>query len=110
MPRTVFLYVDRLKFFYISRKKALDKIDVSKATGSDRIPTWILPEFSDVLAAPLTDGYNSSDREGTVPTSRKTADIIPVPKKFPPRSTETDTRPISLTPIAAKVFESIVLD
>ena len=35
--------------------------------------------------------------------------VIPLPKTKPIISVETDIRPISLTPIVAKVFESIVL-
>ncbi len=86
--------------FYISvptTTKGLDKIKVNKATRSDGIPAWILRDFSDLLAAPLTGIFNSS------------ADVVPVPKSHPYRSVERDIRPISLTPIAAKVFESIVL-
>ena len=37
------------------------------------------------------------------------ANVIPLPKTKPIISVETDIRPISLTPIVAKVFESIVL-
>ena len=37
------------------------------------------------------------------------ANVIPLPKTKPMISVETDIRPISLTPIVAKVFESIVL-
>ena len=36
--------------------------------------------------------------------------VVPVPKKHPPGSLENDIRPISLTPILAKVFEAIVLN
>ena len=38
------------------------------------------------------------------------ANIIPLPKSNPPASIHKDIRPISLTPIAAKVFESIVME
>ena len=38
------------------------------------------------------------------------ANIIPLPKSNPPSSIHKDIRPISLTPIAAKVFESIVME
>ena len=38
------------------------------------------------------------------------ANIIPLPKINPPASIYKDIRPISLTPIAAKVFESIVME
>ena len=34
---------------------------------------------------------------------------ITLPKKQPPRSIEKDIRPISLTPIVSKMFESIVM-
>ena len=43
------------------------------------------------------------------PIEWKTANVIPLPKRNPPVSIEKDIRPISLTPIAAKVFESIVM-
>ena len=65
-------------------------------------------EFSHVLA-PLTAIFNSSMREGVVPTMWKTADVIPIPQNHPPRSVQSDIRPISLTPIATKAFEAIVL-
>ena len=39
----------------------------------------------------------------------KTAHVIPLPKKQPPRSIEKVIRPISLTPIVSKIFESIVM-
>ena len=39
----------------------------------------------------------------------ETATVIPLPKKRPPESIENDIRPIALTPILAKVFESIVV-
>ena len=54
--------------------------------------------------------FNSSLREGKLPDLWKTATIVPVPKKHPPGSLENDIRPISLTPILAKVFEGIVLN
>ena len=39
----------------------------------------------------------------------KVATVIPVRKTNPPVSTEKDIRPISLTQIAANVFESIIM-
>ena len=38
------------------------------------------------------------------------ANIIPLPKVNPPASIGKDIRPIALTPIAANVFESIVME
>ena len=39
-----------------------------------------------------------------------TANVIPVPKVNPPNTIEKDVRPISLTPIASKTLESIILN
>ena len=90
-------------------KLALDNIKVNKATGPDRIPPWALKECSHLLAAPVTGIFNSSLREGVLPKLWKTATVIPLSKKHPPVSIDSDIRPISLTPIIAKVFESLVV-
>ena len=73
-------------------------------------PGWILKEHSNLLAPPITAIFNSSVREGIVPSTWKSAIVILVPKKRPPTQIKKDIRPISLTPIISKVFESIVLD
>ena len=90
-------------------QKALSEVKTRKATGPDQIPAWVLKDFSHVLAAPLAAIFNSSLREGVLPSLWKTATIVPLPKKHPPTSIEKDIRPISLTPIVSKVFEAIVL-
>ena len=89
--------------------EALCNVKVRKATGPDNIPAWLLKNHAEVLAPPLTAIFNNSLREGVVPIEWKTANVIPLPKRNPPVSIEKDIRPISLTPIAAKVFESIVM-
>ena len=48
-------------------------------------------------------------REGQVPELWKTADVIPLPKSRPAVSVDKDIRPISLTPIVAKVFETLLM-
>ena len=69
----------------------------------------MLKDHAIILAARLTVIFNSSLREGVIPNEWKMANVIPLPKTKPIISVETDIRPISLTPIVAKVFESIVL-
>jgi len=88
---------------------ALIKIKTGKATGPDNIPPWILKDFAHILSSPIAAIYNSSLREGVLPTMWRTATVVPLPKKRPPTSIEKDIRPISLTPIVAKTFESLVL-
>ena len=88
---------------------ALNRTKINKATGPDNIPPWILRDFSHILSRPLAAIYNSSLREGVLPDLWKTATVVPLPKKHPPTVIEKDIRPISLTPIVAKTFESLVL-
>ncbi|KAK2189426.1 hypothetical protein NP493_107g07014 [Ridgeia piscesae] len=89
--------------------KALESVKANKATGPNNIPAWVLRNYANVLAPPLTAIFNNSLREGVLPVEWKMANVIPLPKTSPPVSIEKDIRPISLTPIAAKVFESIIM-
>ena len=74
--------------------------------GPDNVPGFVLRDNASVLAAPLTCLFNSSLG---VPAMWKSANVIPLPKQKPPRSLEKDIRPISLTQIVSKVFESIIM-
>ena len=85
--------------------QALRKVKANKATGPDNVPAWILKNHANILAGPLTAIFNSSLREGIIPDTWKSANIIPVPKVNPPNTIEKDIRPISLTPIASKTLE-----
>ena len=77
--------------------EALCNVKVRKATGPDNIPAWLLKNHAEVLAPPLTAIFNCN------------SNVIPLPKRNPPVFIEKYIRPISLTPISAKVFESIVM-
>ena len=68
-----------------------------------------MKECSHLLAAPVTAIFNSSLREGVLLNQWKTVTVIPLSKKHPPVTIHNDIRPISLSPIIAKVFESQVL-
>ena len=45
---------------YISVLKKLSALNTNKASGPDSIPSWVLKENADVLAAPVADILNSS--------------------------------------------------
>ena len=66
-------------------------------------------DFAQQLAGPVTSIFNSSLCEGVLPKLWETVTVIPLPKKRPPESIENDIRSKALTPILAKLFESIVL-
>lgn len=87
-------------------QEKLAHIDTRKATGPDEIPSWILKDCAHLLASPVCAVFNSSLREGFVPTIWKSANICPLPKVNPPTQLEKHIRPISLTPVLAKVMES----
>ncbi len=85
---------------------ALRKINVKKAAGPDGLPGKLIREFACELSTPVTDIFNSSLSEGIVPQAWKDATIAPVPKETPARIAKL--RPISLTPLLAKVCEGFV--
>ena len=86
----------------------LRRVKTHKAPGPDGLPNWILHDFSAQLAGPVCAIFNASVREGFVPTRWKEANVIPVPKVQPPKSIESDLRPISLTATLGKILESFV--
>ena len=89
--------------------QSLRKVKTDKATGPDNVPAWILKHHGNIIAGSLTAIFNSSLREGIIPETWKSANVIPVPKVNPPNTIEKDVRPISLTPIAPKTVESMIL-
>ena len=87
-------------------RKKLARINTKKAAEPDNIPSWILKECVDILSGPVCALFNSSLREGFVPNMWKSAYIHQVPKVSPPTLLEKHIRPISLTPVLAKIMES----
>ena len=90
--------------------QTLRKVKTTKATGPDNVPAWTLRNHANILAGPLTAIFNSSLEEGIIPETWESAYVIPVPKVNPPNTIEKDVRPISLTTIASKTLESILLN
>ena len=87
--------------------KALKNVKVSKAVGSDNVPNRILKAGAEWLAAPLHHIFVKSVELRVFPDCWKLADVILVPKCKNPGI--SDFRPISLTPVISKVFETLVL-
>ena len=56
-------------------EKQLRKLDTSKAPGPDCVLSWVLKEFSQLLAGPVAAIYNSSLREGHVPCIWRAANV-----------------------------------
>ena len=62
------------------------------------------------LSQTVCSTYNSSIREGYVPTLWKSADVLPLGKIPQPQCVDSDLRPISLIPVLSKVLEGFVFN
>lgn len=80
------------------------RVNPQKAPGPDKIPGRVL---RGVLADVLTDIFNISVSQATVPRCFKTSIIVPVARKAVVLCLN-DYHPIALTPIVAKCFERLV--
>ena len=89
--------------------KLLKAIDVSKATGLDKIPNRLLKIAADVVAPSLTGIFNQSLVTGIFPSDWKMAKLSPIFKNGS-KSDLNNYRPISVIPTVAKSFEKIIYD
>ncbi|XP_059845379.1 uncharacterized protein LOC132404845 [Hypanus sabinus] len=77
-------------------RRTLYRVNPQNAAGPDDIPGRVLRGCADQLADVLTDIFNISLSNATVPTCFKAAIIVPMPKKSSV-SCLNDYRPIALT-------------
>ena len=85
--------------------KLLKAIDVSKATGLDKIPNRLLKITADVVAPCLTGIFNQSLVTSIFPSDWKMAKVSPIFK-----NDWNNYRPISIIPTAGKIFRKIIYD
>ena len=88
----------------------LTTLNPDKSAGPDDIPCWLLKEYADILATPISSILNSSFTEENVPSVWKSANVVPIPKVKPVKDINNDLRPISLTPVLAKLAEEFVIE
>ena len=81
----------------------LSMICTYKAPGPDKLPNWFLTEMAPLIAEPICAIFNTSLKQGYVPSLWKQANVIPVPKLHPPKTVTNDLRPISLTALESFV-------
>ena len=91
-------------------QRVLDVLNPRKACIPDRIPSWLLKEYCDLVAYPITEILNASHAEQRLPTIWKMADVTPLPKKKPVVDIQKELRLISLTSCISKVVEEFVVD
>ena len=87
--------------------ESIDELGFNSAPGFDGFPAILLKKCKEELCAPLTYIWKESLREGSIPSTLKTAIITPIHKggsKFSPER----YRPVALTSHLIKIFEKII--
>jgi hypothetical protein len=90
-------------------KNVINNLNLKKASGPDEIAPFMVVKGGEVYIKALTVFFNLVWDEGKSPEEWHNSTIIPIPKsrkKFPDVD---DFRPISLTSVVGKLFESIML-
>ena len=75
-------------------EKQMLKTNSRKAKGPDAIPNWIIKDLAGIIA-----------NKELCPLSGSQLMWYPCQKKSPPKAMEQDLRPVSLTPVLAKLLE-----
>ena len=87
----------------------ISKMKMKKSTILGDIPWRVIKEFSAEIAEPLANIFNSCTIEGIWPSMWKHEIVTPIPKVYPPQSTD-DLRRISGTKNLSKIYESLLSD
>ena len=87
----------------------LSRLNPAKDGGPDGIPNWVLREYAEFLAYPISVILSASFREQRLPSIWKLADVTPLPKQKPVKEIKKDLWPISLTPCISKLAEDFVV-
>jgi len=87
--------------------KQLLKQKNKMSSGPDNLPPIFYKKLAYALAKPLTTMFNYLVQNGSIPSLWKHANVIPIFKKGKSSAVE-NYRPISLTCVACKIFESTV--
>ncbi|KAL8595170.1 hypothetical protein ACOMHN_013843 [Nucella lapillus] len=89
-------------------QKLMENLNPNKATGPDGISPRVLKELAKELAPGLTAVFQSSLTTGSVPADWKDAHVTPIFKKGE-KYNPANYRPVSLTCVACKLMEHIVV-
>ena len=87
--------------------RACSRVNRNSASGGDNIHAWFIDMFITKFVQPLQFLFNLSVSSGTIPDVWKEAHVTLL-AKVPDPSSVGDIRPISLTPILAKLLERTV--
>ncbi len=86
------------------------KINTNKSVCPDAIPNWVLHDLFGIISAPVCVIFNSSIREGFIPTLWKSTDVVSLIKTPQLKDITKALRPIALIANLMKILESIAGD
>ena len=86
---------------------ALERLNTCQATGPDGISAHLLRTEAAAISPSITKLFNECTVSGQTPAEWKEANVTPVPKS-PSAKLSADFRPISVIPVIAKVYESLI--
>ena len=89
--------------------KALQSLKVDKSPGPDGLHPRVLREVAVEIARPLTALFNATITQGKIPRAWKIAEVRPIYKKGD-KTSPGNYRPVSLTAITCKLFETFLRD
>ena len=87
--------------------QAMSEFSCNSAAGPDGFPAKLLHECRSSLSRPLFLIWRKSMTQGTVPSSCKFANVIPI-HKGKSRAVAKNYRPVALTSLLIKTFEKVV--
>ena len=96
-------------FFTEQIQGKLSLLDTSKSSGPDGIPPLFLKNCCETLALPLSFLYQRSFDQGYFPLCWKQSCLVPIFKSGSKKDIK-NYRGVSLLPIMAKVFESLITE
>ena len=86
--------------------RSLEKIR-GTTIGPDGLHTWVLASMAHLLASPIASLFQRSLSSSYVPPNWLISSITPIPKISHPK-TESDYRPISITPVLCRILEKFI--
>ncbi len=90
-------------------RRIIGKLRNTPAVGEDGIPTSVIKDLAEVLAAPLAHLAERSFASGRVPSAFKTANVVPVLKPGKDPALPSSFRPVALLNALSKVLEGVVM-
>ena len=90
--------------------KSLTRLNKHKSCEPDGISNWLVKEYAEILAEPVTHILNASfNKEQKITGNWKLADVTPIPKVKKVSDPKKELRMISLTSSLSKIAEDIVV-